>query len=269
VPLKEGGGDKMSSIFIYGRPGTGKSTLAASLVKLGYHVHFIDVDRKVETMKNLEKYIKDGSVTFQTLESPLVDGTLRQRVSLGPKAALLKQPKGYMELCDIIDAYENRENIPEDAYRTVLVTDSLSRVTQHMRRLLKWFKKGGDVTFHDWDFVLMNYEEYFDKFYNLQPHPFAHCIIIAHAKTERDEILQVPLYNPLIDGSMRDKASGHVEECYFTYTETSGPKTSFLVRTKPDTRVMQARSSRDLPNVIKSDFVEIFKGEKAPKVQDE
>lgn len=254
----------MSSFFFYGPPGTGKTTLASTFTKLSYHVHFIDIDRKVMTMKNLEPLVKTGKITCTQLQSSFLDDPLTKRVKLGPKAAIPHMPQGYTELTEIIDGLQTGDDLLnlKDPLGTVIVLDGMTRISQHMRRLLRWFKKGGDATFHDWDFVKLNYEELFDAFYSLQPNRFAHAVIIAHAQDERDEVVGTVERKPMMDGSSRDSAAGFVEECYYLSVDVQGNLVKFKIQTKPSGRIQQARSSRELPVFVDADMSIILKGEK-------
>lgn len=256
----------MSSFFIYGPPGTGKTTLGATFAKLGYHPHFIDIDRKVPTMKNLEPLVQSGKLSYTQLESGFLEDKLTTRVKMGPKAQIPKMPKGYTELTEMIDKLQNGEllaNMPQniDPRQIVLILDGMTRASQHMRRLLRWFKKGADTTFHDWDFVKLNYEELLDAIYSLQPKPFSHCVIIAHAQDEKDELLGAIKEVPIMDGSTRYHASGFVEECYYTSVKVTGNKVDFQIQTKPSGRIQQARSSRNIDVFMPADMSIILKGE--------
>ena len=253
----------MSSIVFYGRPGTGKSTLAASFTKLGYHVHFIDVDRKVKSMRNLQPLLENGSVSYEEIDAPLVEGKLRGRVIQLPKAPVI-MPKGYVRIAELMDRHA--ENPLPNAHKTVLVLDSMTAVNGHLKRLIKNLSKKSKLSFDEWDAILVNYEELFGCFFALQPSIYAHCVVIAHAKDEKDEVLGDIEAKPLLDGQMRDKLGSLVEEMYWTYVDAtkSGPA-KFRVLTKPVGRVSQARSSFAVNTVMDADMSIIFQGERAPE----
>lgn len=257
----------MSAIFIYGRPGSGKTTFATSFTKLGYRVHFIDVDRKIKTMRNISKLVKEGKVTITEIESPVEESTLLQRARGGIGFKPPKLPQGYFEICETIE--EMGQNPPDDAAQTVLVLDSLSRCNEHMSRLLQHHSKDGKLGYDGWAAVLQNYESLFDTFYHLQPHPFAHCIICAHAKEDENQILKAIESRPLIDGQFRDKAGSYVDEMFYTFVDVRSKNSpaEFLAYTKPVGTVLQARSSNEeLSTVVEQDFSIIFEGEEAPEV---
>ena len=249
----------MSSIFIYGRPGSGKTTFAASMTKLGYKVQFIDVDRKIKNMVNLSMEVEKELIQVTEIDDPIDTQSLKQRAQSGLKSYPMSLPRGYLSICETIDQL-GKEDPPTEP--TVLVLDSLTRVNEHMKSMLKHHCKG-KLDFSGWDAVLGNYEALFDAFYSLQPNHYTHCIIIAHSKDDQDAVLQIIESRPLIDGQFRDKAGSYVEEMFFTFVDVpnkaSTPK--FLCYTKPTGRILHARSSRDLPVVVEQDFGIIFHGE--------
>ena len=251
----------MSSIILYGRPGSGKTTMASSMCKLGYKVHFIDMDCKIKTMKNLEPLIEDDRVTFNECPHKLDKGSLKSRVVQGvdywPKA----MPQGYLWMVEQIDKLELEPL--DDAENTVVVIDTMTNVNRHQKRLIQHFRKSSDLGFKGWGAILKNYEELFTTFNNLQPSPYPHTIITIHAKDDRDEIIEATESRPLIDGQFKDCVGDTVEEMYFLEVNAPGKmaKAQFWAITKPVGRITQARSSRDVPTKIEQDFSVIFEGE--------
>lgn len=256
----------MSSIVLFGPPGGGKTTLAASMHKLGYIPRFIDLDRKVRTMLNLQPLLKEGKIQVIDFKSKLTEASFSKRVKLGPDTGPLQQPQGYLELADIITELE--EDPSEDHLRVVPVLDSLTRVIEHMKRWIFHIQKRNTISMPDWGTILTNLEELLDAMVNLQvplgdePARYPHVILIAHDKLEKDEFTGQVLIKPLIDGAMRDKIGSVVDEMYYCTVEVDKQgEAEYLVTTKPVGKINQARTSREIDTYMPADFSELFKGE--------
>lgn len=250
----------MSFIFSYGRPGTGKTTLPSTLCALGHKVQYIDVDQKVEKMVNLSKFLESGDIKVRTIEAKLTEVSLKNRI-LSPKTALIKQPKGYLEFCDIITEYEQMIERGESHECSVLVIDSLTSLLEHLFRLILHLQKKEHFTFDEWGILLTNLEELFFTLMRLQK-LFTHVIVIAHEQTEIDEDTgRITAILPQIQGSMRNKVGKYFEEVYYhtVVTSKAGPP-KYMVTTKPIDKCI-ARTSRNLETTEEADFAILFKGE--------
>jgi adenylate kinase family enzyme len=258
----------MSFILLYGKPGTGKTTMACTMAKLGYKVHFIDADGKIPHMENIRHLLESNQVTYATLQSKLLPSTLHKK-ALTPKLALAKQPKGYLEFADLIDNLEALKEKGDPPPADVLVVDSLTTVIEHFKRLVMHMNIPGDVKssakleFDHWNALLANLEEIFMTLSYLHGW-FRHIIVICHERTDTEgtgDSFRVTGILPAIEGSMRDKVGKYFEEVYNLRTRQKGKDVLFECLTKP-INLFMARTSRDLSTEVESDFSVIFKGEK-------
>lgn len=241
----------MSSIVLYSPPGGGKTTMAFTMCKLGYHLEYYDADQKVLKMENIQKYLPQATIV--TPKSSLVEGDLKRRI-LMPKAPPVRQPKGYLEFLEWITMLQGQ---PQEWFTgKVGVIDSATTLFSHMRRLILHVQGRGAMEIQDWGIILSNLEELFTTFFSL---PFEHTILIAHDQTERDELIGKVEIKPLIDGQMKNKVGLYVEEMYYLQPEITKDKSIYQILTRPIGRVTQVRTSRDLKTYEPADFSIIFK----------
>jgi energy-coupling factor transporter ATP-binding protein EcfA2 len=254
----------MAFIALQGKPGSGKSTMAATMTKLGFHTHYIDMDGKVKTTRNLQPLLDEGKISYIECPEPLNQRSLKLMANSLIKDMFPKmQPKGYAWFCDYID------NLPEeisslgiDPSKTVPVVDSLTAVNRHLKNLMRYYQKSPKLGFDGWDAVLQNYQAVFDELRRMTPDPFPHLIVNIHV---RDDVVKdgenvITEFRPFLDGQFRDEIASYFEEFYFLEVQTAGKsgKSYYKSITKPVGPIQHARSSMGVGTMVNSDFGEIL-----------
>lgn len=282
----------MASIILYGPGGSGKTTLAATMADLGYHPFFIDADRKIRNMINLQPYIQAKNLSWWSPSARLSDSSMLKMVQgiTSDKFGLKglhsqKRPKGYENIIEIIDDLQNltpeqinekhklQIPLPTDPGKIVPIIDSYTRIQEHQKKLLLHIRTSSKMSWDEWNALLIMGEDLFENFYSLQDpevygtEHFGHCITIVHqmdTEIKLDDKVIGHITEPLIQGSMRDKAVTYVEEMYYLEGSSANKHqpTSYTVITSPVGTIKHARTSRELPTLLKNtSFVELFAGE--------
>jgi hypothetical protein len=215
------------------------------MCKLGQSVLLYDADQKARKMFNLKPYIESKLLQVHEPQEKLATD-LKRRITM-PRVAPSSQPKGYLEFIEFITQLEKDKEPRAD----VLVIDSMTRLFEHMRRLILHVQGRGMMEIQDWGIILSNLEELFSTVFSL---PYKHVILIAHDQTERDELVGRTEVKPLIDGQMKNKLGGYVEEMYYLQVEATKAGAEYRILTKPLGRVTQVRTSRDLQTYEPADF---------------
>ena len=239
----------MSSFVLYGGPGAGKTTMAASFCKLGKRVHILDMDRKVRGMYHLQQFLDSGLLTTWEPKSALIADSMSLRAK-NWKQGLTLQPKGYLEFAEELDRIGKIKEPEWD----VLVLDSITRVNEHLRRMIMHVQGRPGIFLDDYGIILNNFEELFTYFFAL---PFEHTILIAHDRSDQDAVTGKFETRPLIDGQARDKVGSFVSEMYYLQPKGKADDMAYMALTKPDGR-FYARTSMPIEMWVEADFEVIY-----------
>ena len=208
----------LRNYLLVGDAGAGKTTAACTCE---HPTLIIDVDCKAAKMENIQHLVKAGDVVIHPVRIPLVKDTFRHR-ALNPDKAIKIQPEGYLYVVDLLNRI--LENDTEFGMFNTIVLDSLTRLVEHMKRLLiflrgqgKFGKKiDGDMNWPSWGSYLSNLEELFTEVVQMDK-SFV-CTVHQKLELEKDPVSEISTvlgYWPMIDGQMMKKLSGYFNECYF------------------------------------------------------
>ena len=247
--------------MLVGSPGAGKTTAACTCE---HPTLIIDVDTKANKMENIKHLVESGDVTIYPVKIPLVTDSFRDR-ALHPDGKIKKQPEGYLYVVDLLNRIlQNEEEFKK--YNTI-VLDSLTRLVEHMKRLLIYLRgqgkfgkrSDGDMNWPSWGSYLSNLEELFTEVVQMDKN----FICVAHEKLEKehDAMTETSIilgHWPAVDGAFMKKMAGYFDECFFMERKISKVKgNEYLFRTF-GTKYC-ARTSLSLPEFVPADIKGLLK----------
>jgi hypothetical protein len=273
----------MSSIILQGRPGSGKTTLAATLRKVKLPDGrpliplFLDLDKKIPEMESMRQLLEEGLIQVWTPRKGLSEALLSQLAHEPMKTAPKVQPQGYLEIAEKID--QLRDQPPEDFEQVVPILDSATRLDDHLRTLIKYFvKKGGGAKepgkkkaggegdadrlgFDGYEALLDNYTTFYDEFFNsLKKVGYPHRLVTMHVKEDWNKEREEWDKRPLLTGQYRERIAGMTDETYICqiYQPSESMDPQYQVLTSPVRGYKHARTSRGLKTIEKADFENLF-----------
>lgn len=224
--------DPPELICLLGKPGSGKTETALTMLEVPGvdRAICLDVDKKMVRMDSARKYLDAGRLRILNVNSPLISGSLKDRAGKGQQIKSARggdgfytiappntEPKGYLEIMGIMDEAEKEI---ADFNAQVWITDSITRVYEHMHRLISFMTKKGTLEESAWNIALMNGEEFVHAHMAL---PLRYVILTAHTRAVYDEKTGTMVgVEPEVQGSMRSKILGYFGEAYYLDPTAAG-----------------------------------------------
>lgn len=259
----------MSTLAIWGPPGTGKTTVVVRTAPRPLLV--VDVDNKIGKMENLEVDLEDPNVIIVPIRKGLVEESLKARLKkmasvkdLTSDATIVQEPLGFAEIVDHVNAvsgcrekglwptWVNREG--KEVEIATFFVDSGTRMLEHMKRFMLFYAHKGAITIPGWGVWLAQLEELMIVSCAMQPN----FIISFHEKKDQNALTGVIETLPSIEGQMASKIGSYFEEMYHTELEVNGEKKEYRFRTA-DTK-LQCRTSHNMKVLTSANLSKVLPG---------
>lgn len=146
-----------------------------------------------------------------------------------------------------------KEHTTSGKYKTIGL-DSLTTLAHKIMQftLKENGREGGRPVMQDWG-DQMRYLEQVVMAIVSSP---IHCVVVAHAQIDQDDITGKRIVSPLITGKLSQKLGIYFDEVYYAEKTVSGKESKYSLLTKNNGQY-QARSRLNLPEQIEPDFKNI------------
>jgi len=242
------------SCLLYGDSGSGKTVASLTAPK---PITIVDVDCRARRMKGVDL----TGVTIIDINEPLSQVSLTEiaKTAVGsmPKNPLKLCPQGYIKT---VEEIEKIVNAPADKRPRTLVIDPLTRICEHLKRLICHVNNIPSMRPQDWGAYLHNLEELIGKVTMLTA--WMNVVVIAHVTHEKDEASQSYRYIPHTQGQMENKLGSKFDEVYYMVVkETDAVKAifsyQFMTRFAGNKYVARTSKGMNVPQYIPADLSDL------------
>lgn len=140
----------MATVVLMGPPGSGKSLMAG--LTAPSPVHFVDIDRKVQSTARFKESILSGEITFREIGETLTETNLGDRLKqyIEDKSGILKgqPPKGWLNFANYMGSIEKDEQAGKA--KTVVI-DTYTQLSMHMWAYIQHMRGKGKFIWDDWN----------------------------------------------------------------------------------------------------------------------
>lgn len=233
------------TFFLYGPPGSWKTSTAMTIK--GQKL-LIDVDRKASENSEVAEAIDAGECELIEITDALVLDDMDMAIGSADYYPR-KKPEGFMNIINTL-------NDAMEANPDVIILDSMTRVVEHLRRLVKHQGKHEYISIPGWGRYLEDLEIVFNNLTVWK----GIFVCIAHELVEKDDLLGQIWWKPLIDGQMKDKVGQYFHEVYHMELSegTRGEKICQMRTFAPKGKYTCRSSIRDIDTLIDANLEKVM-----------
>jgi hypothetical protein len=172
------------TVILQGEPGTGKSMMAG-LTAVHKPVHFMDIDRKIQSAGWAREAIAKGEITYWELNEPTDEENLKSRITqLAKGEKLTKPPQGWIKFAEY---YHKLPQEPAAKAAGTWVVDSATFLNEHMKSQIMYLAGKSKYEWDQWNALKIGWLDTFGVMRDLAKENHKDLIVTVHER-EKEKV---------------------------------------------------------------------------------